>query len=395
MEAQKLYKDVFILGGARTPIGSPYKGLKNFTAAQLAATAIQDVLKRSKVKQEWVSEVILGNAVSAGTGQNLAKQAAVLASLPVSIPAYLVNNVCGSGLQSVILAARSILAGQSNVVIAGGAESVSMSPVLLLPGYQDSQPDPKKKVESSIYDGLLCQLTEKRMGDLCEDMALLNRITRQQQDQYALESHRKVCLAQEQGKFQDEIVSCIDKNKVFDQDERPRKNLKNEDLIRLSPSFRHNGTLTAGNSAVPSDGAAVLALAGKVFVEEHNLNPVARIVGYISVGVDAKDVFSSGAVAIERCLQGCRLKFNDIDLFEISEAFAAQVIFTQIQLRIPEQKVNIRGGDIAFGHPLGAAGTRSLVTLIHALKEQKKKRGLVCISLGGGGAIAMVIESVD
>src|SRR3989338_3617402 len=217
MEAQRLYKDIFILEGARTPIGSPYKSLRDFSAAQLSATVIKEILRRANIKYEWLSEIIFGNVVAAGTGQNLARQAAILASVPVSVPSYLVNNVCGAGLQSVILAARAILAGQADVVVAGGVESISMSPVLLLPGYQDSSPDPKKKVESNIYDGLLCQLTGKRMGDLCEDLALLNRITRQQQDDYTLESHRKVCQAQEQGKFRKEIVPCINnKSKIFD-----------------------------------------------------------------------------------------------------------------------------------------------------------------------------------
>lgn len=396
MEAQRLSKDIFILDGVRTPIGSPYKGLRDFSAAQLAAIVIKEILKRAHIKPEWVSEVIFGNVVSAGTGQNLARQAAFLASLPVSTSAYLVNNVCGAGLQSVILAARSILAGQGEVIVAGGVESISMSPVLLLPGYHESFPDPKKKVESNVYDGLLCQLTTKRMGDLCEDMALINRITRQQQDQYALESHHKFCRAQEQGRFSKEIVPCIDgKSRFFEEDERPRKNLKIEDLVKLLPAFRPNGALTAGNSAVPSDGAAAAVVAGRNFVEEHHLKPQARIVGYLTLGVDPLDVFSAGVTAIERCLQGCRLKLEDIDLFEISEAFAAQVILTENKLRVPKQKINIYGGDIALGHPLGAAGMRMLVTLMYQLHEQRKKRGLTCICFGGGGATVIVIERVD
>jgi len=312
----------------------------------------------------------------------------------VTVPACTVNQVCGSGLQSVIVAAHSILCGARNLVVAGGTESASQSPCLYFDDSDDSSAG-NKKVESLLHDGLWCKLTDRHMGHLAEYIVKEFKISRRKQDEYAFESHRKACLAQEEGKFLEEIAAvCISKTQYFQTDERPRKNINMEKLAALSPAFEKQGTVTAGNSSVPCDGAAAVVLAASALVKKWKLTARARILGYSSIAVSPREVFTAGVVAIRTCLSQCRLSLKDIDLFEISEAFSAQAILTQDKLQIPGEKINIWGGDIALGHPLGAAGSRGLVTLLHALRDRKKKKGIVCVCLGGGGAIALAVEII-
>ncbi len=394
MPKSKTLSPVFIIDGLRTAIGSPFKGLKNYTAAQLAAEVIRGMLIRNKLKKNLINEVILGNTVSAGTGQNLARQAVILAGLPASIPAFTVNNVCGAGLQSVILAAQSILCGDSELVIAGGAESASHSPDILFKQKQEKT-ELQEPVESLVHDGLFCSLSQKHMGQLSEFIIKRYKISREEQDVYALKSHRKACRAYDHGKFKAEIIPLKSEHGHFlRQDERPRKNVDLTMLADLPPAFESEGTVTAGNSSVPCDGAAAVIVASEKLVKIRKWRPQARLLGYATVALDPKLVFSAGVSAIEACLKKCGLSVKDFDLFEISEAFASQAILTMNSLKIPQGKVNIWGGDIALGHPLGAAGTRILVTLMRALADQKKKRGLACICLGGGGAVCMAIERV-
>lgn len=380
-------KDIYIVDCKRTAIASANRGLKNFTAAQLAAFVIDGILDKNKFAETSISEVILGNTVSAGTGQNLARQAVFLSGLPKTTPAYVVNNVCGSGLQAVVLGAQKILAEGDDFVLAGAAESATHNPQLVF------QPagDP---VESLLRDGLLCPLAGKYMGDICEELAKEKDISRQKQDEYSFESHRRACAARAAGKFDKEIVPVKDGNSLFDKDERPRKNTSLKKLGRLPAVFSEGGTITAGNASAPSDGACAFLLASSGAIEKNNLSPIARILGYVSIAVEPKRVFADGAVAINECLTQCGLSLDDIDLFEIVEAFAAQAVFTQQSLNIPKRKMNFNGGDIALGHPLGIAGARVLVTLIHALIDQKKKRGLAFVAFGAGGAIAMIVETV-
>ena len=385
---------IYIIDGVRTAIGSPFKGLKMFNVSQMSAVVIEAVLERNQIKKDQVSLVILGNTVSAGTGQNFARHAAYLAGLPVTVPAYKISNVCGSGLQSIISAAQAIWAQDAELVIAGGAESATFSPQIISKDSQTALED-KNVIDSLLHDGLRCALTEKHMGELCEALAAQHNISRREQDEYALQSHQKACQAQAKGKFSQEIVAVKDaQGNIFSADDRPRKSLTMETLEVFSPAFRQGGTITAGNACVPCDGACAVLVAGQDFVQRQHLAPKARLMGYAAIAVKPEDAFAAGIDAIEQCLERSHLKMADIDLFDMSEAFAAQVILTQKKLKIPGEKLNVHGGDIALGHPLGTAGTRSLVTLLHALIDQKKRRGISCVCLGGGGAVAVAIELV-
>ena len=386
---------VFIFAGARTPIGYPYRGLKEFTAAQLATFAIKGICQRSRIDKRWIDEVILGNVVAAGTGQNLARQAALAAGLPATVPAFTVNNVCGAGLQAVILAAQSVALRKADLILAGGTESASQSPYFVkrveAENYEKKIKD-LDPMDCLQHDGLFCQMTGQKMGELAQKLARQFDISREDQDDYAFESHRKACLAQKQGKFKKEIVSLRNHEKTIHYDEHPRKTLERAWLDKMPPVFWTGGTVTAGNSAPSCDGAAVVAVGSSDFQKKHKRKPLARIVGYASIAVTPENVFESTNTAIEACLKECRLQLRDIDFFEISEAFAAQIVLVERKAKIPRSKINAFGGDLALGHPLGTAGTRILVTLLNVLRDQKKKRGLACVSFGGGGAIAMVIE---
>ncbi len=384
----------YIIDGLRTAIGVPFKSLKNFTVAQMSACVFEELIQRNKIKKNLISEVMMGISVPAGTGQNFARKALELSGLPLTIPAYTVGYVCGSGLQAVIFAIQSLLTRNSKIVIAGGAESTSQSPYLI-PREEEGPSKTKKSVDSMKFDGLWCSMTGKSMGDLCEDLAQQYRITRQQQDVYSYESHCKAYLAKINGKFKNEIVPIpITKNRIFAFDDRTKRNTSLQALTQLSTAFRRDGTITAGSSSAPCDGACALVLAGKETVEKELLVPRARILGYTSIALSPERTFEAAIPAVEMCLDKCELSLSDIDLFEISESFAAQAILTKNRLKIPDEKLNIFGGDIALGHPLGAAGVRVLVTLLHALINQKKKKGLASVCLGGGGAIAIAIEVV-
>ena len=386
---------VFIFDGLRTPIGYPYRGLKEFTAAQLATFVIKGICQRNRIDKRWIDEVILGNVVGAGTGQNLARQAALAAGLPATVTAFTVNNVCGAGLQAVILAAQSVALGKADLILAGGTESASQSPYFVkrveAENYEKKIKD-LDPLDCLQHDGLFCQLTGQKMGELAQRIAHEFAISREEQDDYAFESHCKASVAQKQGKFKKEILSLRNHEKTIQHDEHPRKTLERAWLDKLPPVFWTGGTVTAGNSSPSCDGAAVVVVGSADFGRKHKRKPLARIVGYSSVAVSPENVFASTDTAIEACLKECGLKLRDIDLFEISEAFAAQVVLLEKKMKLSREKINIFGGDLALGHPLGTAGARILVTLLSALRERKKKRGLACVSFGGGGAIATVIE---
>lgn len=388
-------QEIFLVDGLRTAIGAPYRGLKNLTGAQMTSCVVEALVRRNRIKPAWIKEMILGEAVSAGTGQNPARQAVYLSGLPMNIPAYRVNNVCGSGLQSAILAARTIRSEGGPLVLAGGCESVSHAPNLVSKDEHTAFKD-KSPIDSVVYDGLWDILTGKHMGELCEDLACAHHIDRKAQDEYALDSHRKAAAARDQGRFSDEIVAVqVGPKTVFEADEMPRRHLNLEKLTDLPPAFRPDGTVTAGNASKPADGAALVLLAGEQAVKEGIVKPHARLAGYASLAVDPAMTFEAGVAAIEQCLKKAQWTIQDVDLFEISEAFAAQAIFTRRALNLPSEKMNISGGDVALGHPLGAAGMRALVTLFHALYREKKDKGLACVCLGGGGAVAMAIERVS
>ncbi len=395
MPDPKPHNSVFLFDGARTPIGYPYRGLKEFTAAQLASLAIKGICRRGRIDKRWVNQVIFGNVVAAGTGQNLARQAALSAGLPATVPAFTVNNVCGAGLQAVILAAQSVALRKADLILAGGTESASQSPYFVKRLEAENYEKKVKELnplDCLQHDGLFCQLTGQKMGELAQKLAHEFDISREDQDDYAFDSHRKACLAQKQGKFRKEIIPLRNHEKMIAHDEHPRKSLERAWLDKLPPVFWTGGTVTAGNSSPSCDGAAVIAVGSADFGRKNKREPLARIVGYSSIAVTPENVFESTNTAIEECLKECRLQLRDIDFFEISEAFAAQVVLVERKTKIPRSKINAFGGDLALGHPLGAAGARILVTLLNVLRDRKKKRGLACVSFGGGGAVAMAIE---
>ncbi len=382
-------QDIFIIDGVRTPIGATFKGLKNFTAAELGGIVIKEILSRNKIPSKLIDQVILGNTVSAGIGQNVARQAAVFGGLPSAAPTLAINNVCGSGLQAVILGAQAILAGDARCIVAGGTESATHAPYFFKRNTQAGK-ELSSKEDSLIFDGLFCQITQKHMGQLAEDMAEKYKISRKMQDAFSFQSHQKAVSAQAKGYFKNEIISVG----TLKDDERPRKNINLERLSNLPSAFKEKGTVTAGNSSYPSDGAAAVLLASKEFIQQHKLKPKARILSYDTSAVDPKDVFTASIPSIERALKKAKLSLKNIDFFEISEAFAVQTIVNQKELKIPSEKLNIFGGDVALGHPLGATGTRILITLLSALQNQKKNLGLASVCLGGGGAVTVIIEKV-
>ncbi len=380
--------EVYIVDGLRTPIGGRHKTLRDFNAVQLAAHLLTGLTQRISFDPQLIDEVVIGNVVSAGTGQNLARQAAHMAKLPQHIPAYTVNYVCGSGLLALSLGIRSIQAGQAHYMLVGGTESVSHSPLF-------ATEDPAEQKDSAFWDGLYCQMTQKSMGELVEGLCRRHRITRLQQEKFALSSHQKAVAARRDF-FSEEIYPLRHPQKGrLTLDDKPRANLTLARLKSLPPVFKKNGRVTAATACSPADGAALLAVGSSSFIKKHKIKPKARILSFFTTMVDPKVSFESDVAAIQACLKKCDLGLKDIDLFEITEAFAAQVLLTKQTLDLPEERLNLFGGDIALGHPLGAAGTRVLVTLVHGLKTKQLSKGLACISFGGGGVIALIIESVS
>jgi len=387
MSACKLYKDIYIIEALRTPVGSSLKSLKSFSAAYLASVVIKELISRQISVKNNIDEVLLGNTVSAGTGQNIARQAVVLSGLPYSTPGVVVNSVCGSGLESVIMGCRAIFCDGMDLVLAGGTESASQCPSLV---YGSDQ----KPIDSLIQDGLWCVMSDKHMGEIAEGLAEKHQISKEEQDTFSYYSHVKAVSAQEQEKFQQEIVGVKkDDGSVVDKDDRPRKNASLEKMGKMPSAFQEDGTITAANASAPADGAAILLLSSSEAIKKYQLSkPKAKILGYASIALEPERCFEGAIIAIEESLKACKLSLTDIDLFEVGESFASQVVWTQKHLGIPDEKLNVCGGDIALGHPLGSTGARLLVTLIHSLERENKKRGLVSICFGSGGAISMIVE---
>lgn len=385
-------KDVFIVEGLRTPICGRDRYFRNIPAVRLAAVVLKALLKNNGIRGDCVDEVILGNAVSAGLGQNPARQALVYAGLPFGVPAFTVNKVCGGGLKSVILGAQAIACGDAEIIMAGGVENVSQCPYILPRAKKDTISDGKYLRDSLVDDGLRCSLNDAHMGAIAEDTAKMFKITREEQDTYALESHSKACAAQETGLFKREIVPVeTAPGHTVDTDEKPRRTSM-EKLSRIPAAFKPKGTVTAGNSPAPADGAAALILASGRALKKFGLTPAARISGYAAAAVSPELTFTAPASAIKKCLKASSLKIADVDLFEITEAFAVQALLTIRQTGLDRKRSNIFGGAIALGHPLGASGARSLVTLINALKTRRKKTGVTSVCLGGGCAVSLAVR---
>jgi acetyl-CoA C-acetyltransferase len=388
--------EVFILSAVRTPIGKYLGGLAEMPAPQLGAVAIAEALRRAKTPAERVDEVIVGNVLQAGLGQNPARQAALKAGMPDTIAAVTVNKVCGSGLKGVMLAAQAIRAGDAELIVAGGMESMSRAPFLLFGARTGWKYGDQKAVDAMIHDGLWCAFEGWHMGEAAEHIAAKCGVSRVEQDRFSVQSHQRAVAAWERGAFAAETVPVTigsgPRAKTVSRDEGLRADTTTEGLGKLKPAFREGGTVTAGNASMLSDGAAAVVVGSARAAGRIGVKPLARVVAYATSGVAPKDIFIAPVFAVRQVLERSHLTLKDIDLFELNEAFAAQMLACSKDLKLDESRVNVNGGAIALGHPIGASGARVLVTLLYALEEHGLKRGLASLCLGGGNAVAMVVE---
>jgi acetyl-CoA C-acetyltransferase len=390
---------VYILGAARTPIGKLMGGLATLTAPQLGSFAAKAALERAGLEPSAVDEVILGHVVQAGVGQAPARQASIAAGIPTSANATTLNKVCASGLEAINQAGHAIRAGDSTIVVAGGMESMSQGPHLLPRARFGYRLGSATVQDSVVYDGLWSPWDDHHMGMSAEAIAEKRGITRQEQDEYALRSHQRAVAAIREGRFSKEIVPVeIPARKgapvVVDTDEGPRADTTAEALARLQPAFTPSGTVTAGNAPGFTDGAAAVAVAGQDTIDAHGLKPMARVIGYASAATDPLWLFEAPELALRKLFMKTGTTLEDWDLLEINEAFAAQIVANGKDLGWDWDRVNVNGGAIALGHPLGATGARLVVTLLHALGARGKSRGIAGLCHGGGGAVAMAFEMV-
>ena len=389
-------EDIYIVGAARTPIGKFGGALAKMPASDLGALVIRKVLERAGVQPEQVSEVILGQVLTAGVGQNPARQAAIKAGLPHMIPSMTINKVCGSGLKAAMLGAQAIANGDSDIVIAGGQESMSLSPHAMMGSRDGYRMGDAKLVDTMIVDGLWDVYNQYHMGVTAENVAKEYAVTRDEQDEFAVKSQNKAEAAQKAGRFADEIIPVeIASRKgpvIFKDDEYPRHGATLEAMQALKPAFDKNGTVTAGNASGINDGAAAVVLASARKVKELGLRPIGKIKAFASAGVDPKYMGMGPVPASKRCLSRAGWEPKDLELMEINEAFAAQAIAVNRQMGWDTAKVNVNGGAIALGHPIGASGCRVLVTLLHEMQKRGAKKGLASLCIGGGMGVALAVE---
>ena len=389
-------EEIFIVGAARTPIGKFGGSLAKTPATELGALIIRNVLERSGVAPEQVSEVIMGQVLAAAAGQNPARQAAMRAGLPEMVPAMTINKVCGSGLKAAMLGAQAIANGDSDIVVAGGQESMSLAPHALAGSRDGFRMGDAKMLDTMIIDGLWDVYNQYHMGVTAENVAREYAVTREDQDRFAVASQNKTEAAQKAGRFKDEIVAVeIASRKgpvVFADDEYPRHGATLEAMQALKPAFDKNGSVTAGNASGINDGAAAVVLCSAKKLKELRLKPLARIRSFASAGVDPKYMGMGPVPASKRCLARAGWEPKDLDLMEINEAFAAQAIAVNRQMGWDTGKVNVNGGAIALGHPIGASGCRVLVTLLHEMAKRDARRGLASLCIGGGMGVALAVE---
>jgi acetyl-CoA C-acetyltransferase len=395
-------RDPVIISAARTPVGKFTGALASLPATRLGAIAVREAVQRAGINAEQIDEVLLGQVVSAGAGQAPARQAAILAGLPDSVGAVTLNKVCGSGLEAVMLAASQIKAGDGDLYVAGGMESMSKAPDLLPEERAGHKYGHTQVIDALQLDGLWCALEDQSMGLAAEFIADQFEVTREEMDEFAYHSHRKAIAAIDAGKFKHEIIPVEIKDAkarvtVVDTDEGPRRDTSLEALAKLKPAFKSDGRVTAGNAPGMNDGAAALVVMSRAQANRLGVKPLARIVGYTHAAVAAKWLFIAPARAIPKLLDKINWTLDDFDLIEINEAFAAQVIadarsLEQAGHRWEWDKVNVNGGAVALGHPIGCSGARVLTTLIYALRDRGLARGLATLCLGGGEAVAMAIE---
>ena len=387
----------FLVSAVRTPIGKFLGALKDFKATELGAIVVKEALARAGVEPEAVEEVILGNVISAGLGQNPARQAALGAGLPPAVGALTINKVCGSGLKAVMLARQAIAAGDAHVIVAGGMESMSNGPYLAPRVREGLRLGDGQLLDATVHDGLWDVYNDFHMGMTGERVAEKYDVSRRQMDEYALTSHQKAMHAIREGKFKDEIVPVsVPQRKgdprQFDTDESVREDTSLEALSKLKPVFKSDGTVTAGNAPGMNDGAAALLVVSERDVRRLRLEPMARIVGQAISGLEPEWVMMTPVPAVQKLLEKTGWKTDDVDLFEINEAFAVQACAVSRELKLDPDKLNVNGGAVALGHPIGASGARVLTTLIHALRDRKARRGVAALCLGGGNGVAMAVE---
>ena len=391
----KKSNDVVVTAALRTPIGT-YKGsLKYLSADKLGAAVIKEAVYKSKLKLDDIDEVIMGHVLTSGLGQNPARQASIHAGIPVSKPAHIINQVCGSGLRSIISGYQSIKLGENKIIAAGGQENMSRAPHAIF-YREDKELDEKKLVDTMVNDGLVDSFNNYHMGITAENIAEKYKIFRNEQDLFALNSQEKTQKAINENRFKNEIIklkiNLEDKNFIFEKDEYPRSNLNLEDLKKLKTVFKENGTVTAGNSSGINDGAAATILMSRKEAELKGIEPLVKVVSWAACGVEPSLMGLGPIQAVNMALEKAGWKSDDVELFEINEAFAAQTIAVIRDLKIPNEIVNVNGGAIALGHPIGASGTRILVTLIHEMIRENKTKGCATLCIGGGMGIAICVE---
>jgi len=393
------FDEVVILSGARTAVGKFQGSLSDLSAPQLGAIAVSEAVRRAKIEPQQVDECILGNVLPAGLGQNPARQAALGAGLPKEVGALTINKVCGSGLKAVALAAQAVATGNSGIVVAGGMESMTNAPYLLLQARKGYRLGNAQIIDSMVHDGLWDIYNDYHMGQTAENVAEKYQITRQEQDEFAYHSHRKALAAQKECRFQSQIVAVeLPARKKgeppvkFDKDESPREDTSMETLARLKPAFKKDGTVTAGNAPGVNDGAAALVVTSAARAQELGLEPMARIVAQATSGVDPAWVMMAPVEGVRRIWQKTGWKPGDVDLYELNEAFSVQALAVMRELGVDPERVNVNGGAVAIGHPIGASGARILVTLLYEMARRNARRGVAALCLGGGNSVAMAVE---
>ena len=390
-------KQAVIVSAVRTPVGKLLGALKSLKATELGAIVVREAVERAQVKPEEVDEVIMGCVIQAGLGQNPARQAALHAGLPNTVSAVTVNKVCGSGLKAVMMAAQGIQLGDTEIVVAGGMESMSNAPYLLPKAREGYRLGHGKILDAVIQDGLWCAFDDQHMGCTGEVVSERFSVTRAEQDEYALNSHRKAAAAIKSGKFRDEIVPVeIPQRKgapvIVDTDEPVRADTSLESLAKLKPAFKEGGTVTAGNAPGVNDGASAVVVTSAERAESLRVEPLARIVAQATSGIEPKLVMMAPVEAIKKLLTKTGWSLNDVDLIELNEAFAVQAVAIIRELNLNPEKVNVNGGAVALGHAIGQSGSRILTTMLYELRRRSAHRGIAALCLGGGNAVAMAVE---
>ena len=390
-------KEVVLVSGIRTAQGKFGGGLKSFSAPQLGGMIIKEAVKRAKLKSKDINEVIMGNVVSAGLGQNVARQAAINAEIPYEAGAFHVDKVCGSGLKAAILATQAIKCGDAEIIVAGGMESMTNCPYILDKARFGYRLFDGKIIDSMVKDGLWDVYNDFHMGNTGEVVAERHNITREECDKFALNSHKKAAKATENGWFKDEImpIEIPQKKKdpiIFDKDEGIRPDTTLEKLSKLPSFFKKDGVVTAGNASQITDGASAVVVMSAEKAKKLNIEPLATVKGYNTSGVEPAYVMGAPIPGVKKLLKDMNFTIDDIDLVEHNEAFSSASLAVIKEIKIPENKFNVHGGAVALGHPIGCSGSRILITLMHAMKNLKKHRGLATICLGGGNAVSMIIE---